>query len=97
MRLLNLVMDVARNCCAWRRQKVTRPMSQDFPQPDHSRMRPRFRGIVADARALGVSRDHLWRVLVGDRQSLSLLKRYNALQTKKRKQHHRRQEGAAAR
>jgi hypothetical protein len=70
-------------------------MSQDFPQPDPSRMRPRFPGIVADARALGVSRDHLWRVLVGDRQSLSLLKRYNALQSKKRRKGGR-TEGAAA-
>jgi hypothetical protein len=68
-------------------------MSQEFPHPD--RRQPRFRGIVADARALQVSREHLWRVLIGERESLPLLKRYNALQAKKRRKGGR-TEGAAA-
>jgi hypothetical protein len=70
-------------------------MTQEIHHPEPSRMRPRFRGIVDDARSLGVSRDHLWRVLVGDRQSLRLLKRYSALQAKKRRKGGR-TEGAAA-
>jgi hypothetical protein len=39
----------------------------------------RFRGIVADANALGVRRETLWRVLTGEWKSKSLLQRYKAL------------------
>jgi hypothetical protein len=35
--------------------------------------------IVANAKKLGVCPSHLWRVLVGQRQSKSLLARYRAL------------------
>jgi hypothetical protein len=38
-----------------------------------------FKGIDADAKTLGVERTHLWRVLTGNRESISLLKRYNEL------------------
>jgi hypothetical protein len=38
-----------------------------------------FRGISGTAHALGVSRSHLWRVLTGERRSLSLMARYRAL------------------
>jgi hypothetical protein len=40
---------------------------------------PRFPGICAAARALGVTRHHLYFVLLGDRQSPVLLARYRAL------------------
>lgn len=46
--------------------------------------RKRFKGIVADARALGCDRDHLRRCLNGERQSKSLLARYAALKKSKR-------------
>jgi hypothetical protein len=42
----------------------------------------RFKGIVADARVLGVSHSHLWRVLMRHRRS-PLLPRYRALQAEK--------------
>jgi hypothetical protein len=42
-----------------------------------------FPGISSDAKALDVTLSHLWRVLVGQRQSKSLLSRYNALQEKR--------------
>jgi len=41
--------------------------------------RVRFAGIGEAAAALGVERTHLWRVLTGQRQSRSLLARYEAL------------------
>jgi hypothetical protein len=44
----------------------------------------RFPGIVADAKALGVTRQTLWRVLTGEWQSRSLLRRYEALKGHKR-------------
>lgn len=43
------------------------------------RTRTEIPGIVADARALGVSRVHLWMVLNGRRESAPLLARYAAL------------------
>ena len=43
----------------------------------------RFRGIVAAARELRVSREHLYRVLTGERTSKRLLSRYHALQESK--------------
>jgi hypothetical protein len=43
----------------------------------------RFRGITQDARTLGVTHSHLWRVLMGQRDSKPLLARYRALQRKK--------------
>lgn len=46
-----------------------------------SRGETRFQGIVADAKALGVSRVHLYLVLDGRRQSARLLARYNELKT----------------
>ena len=44
--------------------------------------RQRFAGISADSRALKVNRSHLWRVLSGQRQSRSLMLRYDALKTR---------------
>jgi hypothetical protein len=41
--------------------------------------RVRFPGICEDAFRLGVTREHLYRVLIGERQSKSLLKRYREL------------------
>jgi hypothetical protein len=41
-----------------------------------TKRRSRFTGICADAEALGVSREHLFRVLTGERQSRSLMRRY---------------------
>lgn len=39
----------------------------------------RFPGIGADADALGVTRQHLYLVLIGQRQSISLMKKYRRL------------------
>ncbi len=36
---------------------------------------PRFIGIVAEAKRLGVTKAHLWRVLTGQRESKRLMKR----------------------
>lgn len=44
----------------------------------------RIRGIVADANALRMSRDHLRLVLNGQRSSPKLLKRYRALKREQR-------------
>lgn len=41
-----------------------------------------FPGIVEDAKALGVDRAHLWRVLTGERPSVSLLARYRDLKAR---------------
>jgi hypothetical protein len=41
----------------------------------------RFRGIVSDAIALGVERTHLYRVLTGERPSVSLMRRYRDLKS----------------
>jgi len=43
----------------------------------------RFKGIGADAQALGVSRAHLWRVLAGRFVSYSLSQRYAVLKVRK--------------
>ena len=37
-----------------------------------------YKGICADARALGVTRVHLYRVLIGERQSPRLIRDYRA-------------------
>lgn len=42
----------------------------------------KFQGIVADAKNLGVTYSHLWRVLKGHRKS-PLLAKYRALQADK--------------
>jgi hypothetical protein len=41
--------------------------------------RVKYPGIVADAAALGTTRQHLWEVLQGNRVSKRLLDRYTAL------------------
>lgn len=41
--------------------------------------RVKYRGLIADATMLGVHRNHLYLVLSGKRQSISLLRRYRAL------------------
>lgn len=45
--------------------------------------RVRFKGIGRDANQLGVTREHLWRVLTARRESKSLLARYKVLANKK--------------
>lgn len=49
------------------------------PKKSESKRLVQFVGICADARFLGVTREHLYRVLTGQRASKSLLKRYQAL------------------
>lgn len=44
----------------------------------------RFKGITADAASLGVTREHLWRVLTDRRESPGLLKRYSKLKKTKK-------------
>lgn len=44
-----------------------------------AKRRVRFRGVVADARALGVHRNTLYKVLSGIWSSRSLTQRYQAL------------------
>ena len=41
--------------------------------------RVKYPGIVADAAALGTTRQHLWEVLQGNRVSKRLMHRYTAL------------------
>ena len=43
------------------------------------RVKRKFWGICADAKTLGVTREHLWYVLTGRRRSRSLLLRYRGL------------------
>jgi len=45
-------------------------------KPQKPKGRTKFRGICAAALALDVERTHLYRVLTGERESKSLLKRY---------------------
>lgn len=53
------------------------------PQPKAKRSaygnRQCFPGIVEDAKELGVSREHLYRVLIGERPSAVLVRRYRDL------------------
>ena len=44
-----------------------------------AKRRWRFRGICADARALGVHRNSLYKVLAGERLSRRMRERYDAL------------------
>jgi hypothetical protein len=50
-----------------------------------AKRRWRFRGICADARALGVHRNSLYKVLAGERQSRSLLARWESLKAEQTK------------
>ena len=43
---------------------------------------PRFIGIVAEAKRLGVTKAHLWRVLTGKRESKSLMGRVHIKEVK---------------
>jgi len=54
----------------------------------------RFAGIVADARALGTDRSHLWRVLSGRRESHRLITRYAVLKARQFAQRRPRQEAS---
>ena len=42
----------------------------------------RFPGLLADAKSLCVSPEHLWRVLIGERQSKRLVADYHALKAR---------------
>jgi hypothetical protein len=52
------------------------------PKKSESKRQVLFVGICADAVKLGVCREHLYRVLTGQRVSKSLLKRYQELKAK---------------
>jgi len=54
-----------------------------FPRPQKKRVR--FKGICADAEALGVHRSSLYRVLVGQWDLPGLKKAYEKLQVQKSK------------
>jgi DNA-binding phage protein len=45
----------------------------------------RFRGLCANARQLGVTRNHLYKVLAGERESEGLMRRYKELKAEQRK------------
>jgi len=51
------------------------------PKKGESKRQVRFIGICADATKLGVTREHLYRVLIGQRTSRSLLRRYRELKS----------------
>lgn len=57
-------------------------MNQSTLKPHPRSLPPKFPGIVQSARKLGVSRDHLFKVLTGKRASARLLRLYAALQDK---------------
>ena len=54
-----------------------------IPQKPARRGPVKFKGITKDAARLGVSRQHLWEVLLGRRKSDGLLARYRELQAAK--------------
>lgn len=60
------------------------PATRKKSNPKHptKNSRVRFPGIMSDASVLGVDRIHLFRVLKGERQSASLLRRYRALKSR---------------
>jgi hypothetical protein len=62
------------------RSKVHPSMVTTNEMSNRKRNKRRFLGLPAAARALGVDRTHLWRVLTGQRVSLSLRKRFRAFQ-----------------
>ena len=41
--------------------------------------KPAIKGITHDAKTLGVTHSHLWRVLTGKRESIPLTRRYREL------------------
>lgn len=53
--------------------------SQKSNQKRKGKLRSRWPGIVRDAELLGVTRQHLFYVLKGERKSPPLLRRYRAL------------------
>jgi|GEM_PF-3846276 hypothetical protein len=54
-------------------------LRQQMKKARRKRGPTRFRGICADAEALGVTREHLWLVLTGHRVSRPLSCRYRDL------------------
>lgn len=59
--------------------KTLRTLGFKMKRDTSTKRRWRFRGIIADAAALGVHRTHLYKVLSGVRTGKSLLQRYEAL------------------
>jgi len=57
-------------------------MLRFFTMKSETKRQVRFPGICGMARKLGVSREHLYRVLIGQRTSWSLKKRYEELKGK---------------
>jgi hypothetical protein len=55
------------------------------PKKCEPKRQVRFVGICADAARLAVTREHLYRVLIGQRTSKSLLQRYQELKDQKAK------------
>lgn len=65
-------------------RECTYDFSKFFPTSEAEWHREiKFPGICEDAKALGVSRIHLYLVLTGQRMSHRLTSRYNALQQRK--------------
>lgn len=63
---------------------VNAAINASEPKNRRRRGKTQFRGIVKDASKLGVTYTHLWRVLIGERQSPTLLARYATLHRSKR-------------
>jgi hypothetical protein len=51
-------------------------MSKDTQKPHPRSLAPKFPGIMEQAKALGVSRNHLFKVLTGERKSARLMSAY---------------------
>lgn len=56
-------------------------LTTEMKRATSKKRRWRFRGICADAVALGIHRVSLYKVLAGDRPGKSLLARYHALKS----------------
>ena len=61
---------------------VTRDMK---PSKSQSNRRIKHPGLIADAATLGVSYQHLFKVLTGERVSISLTRRYDELKSRQSK------------
>lgn len=57
-------------------------MTRATNKPKKARRQVRFPGIITDAETLGVTRQHLFAVLIGSRPSQKLTDRYRALKAK---------------
>ena len=60
-------------------KKVIEKLNSRLASHKHPRSKTKFKGIGQHAVHLGVTREHLFRVLIGERQSPGLISRYNRL------------------